>query len=201
MAVAEELAFAIDDAIIRGTGAGSPLGVLNAPCLVTQTKEVSQVADTIVYENVSKMRTRMTPRMYAGANWYVNSECMPQIEQLKILVKNVAGTENVGGMPVFVNANASNTPYGTLFGRPIVPVEQCSAIGDLGDILLFNPKYYYMSQKGGVQTASSIHVNFLTDEQVFRFIYRTDGRLPFKSAITPYKGAATLSPVVALEAR
>lgn len=30
--------------------------------------------------------------------------------------------------------------------------------------------------KGGVSQASSIHVRFLYDEQVFRFIYRVDGQ-------------------------
>lgn len=201
-AVGEELAFAVDDAIFRGTGAGMPRGILNEPSLVSVAKEGSQVNDTIVYENVSKMRVRMTPRMYAGAFWFVNSECMPQLEQMSIKIKNVAGSENVGGMPVFIPpGGATATPYGQILGRPIVPVEQCEALGDKGDIMLLNLSYYYMTTKGGVQTASSIHVNFLTDEQAFRFIMRVDGRSPLKAAITPFKGSASLSPFVTLDAR
>jgi HK97 family phage major capsid protein len=48
----------LDDAIINGTGAGMPLGVLNAGCLVSVTKESGQKADTIVAENAVKMYHR-----------------------------------------------------------------------------------------------------------------------------------------------
>jgi len=40
-AFAEEIKFKLDDAIIRGTGAGQPLGILNAGCLVTVAKEAA----------------------------------------------------------------------------------------------------------------------------------------------------------------
>ena len=42
-----------------------------------------------------------------------------------------------------------------------------------------------------VQSAQSIHVQFLTDEMVFRFLYRCDGQTSMASAITPYKGDST----------
>lgn len=45
---ADGLTFEITRALIRGTGAGQPQGVLNAPCLVSITKEVGQTATTIV---------------------------------------------------------------------------------------------------------------------------------------------------------
>ena len=43
---------------------------------------------------------------------------------------------------------------------------------------------------------------FLTDETVFRFVYRCDGQPAIASALTPYKGTGnTLSPFVALATR
>ena len=50
--------------------------------------------------------------------------------------------------------------------------------------------------KGGMQAASSIHVQFVTDETAFRFVLRLDGQPLWHSALTPYKGSDTLSPFV-----
>ena len=44
----EKIAFKINDAIINGTGVGQPLGIFNATALVSQAKEGSQAADTVV---------------------------------------------------------------------------------------------------------------------------------------------------------
>ena len=60
---------------------------------------------------------------------------------------------------------------------------------------------YLLIDKGGINAASSIHVRFLYDESVFRFIYRVDGQPIWNKPITPYKGSNTLSPFVALAKR
>jgi len=59
---------------------------------------------------------------------------------------------------------------------------------------------YLMWEKGGVETASSIHVAFTTDQTAFRFVYRCDGQAAYDSAITPYKGSTTQSAFVTLGA-
>ena len=88
-----------------------------------------------------------------------------------------------------------------MFGRPIVPLEQCSSLGAVGDIILGDMSQYLLIDKGGINSASSIHVRFLYDESVFRFIYRVDGQPIWNKPITPYKGSNTLSPFVTLAAR
>ena len=96
----------------------------------------------------------------------------------------------------------SSQPYGTLFGRPVIPIEQCQTLGDKGDIILADMSQYILADKGGVQSASSIHVRFVNDESVFRFVYRVAGQPIWHSALTPFTGAAnTLSPFVTLNAR
>lgn len=202
-AATEEFGFQLDDAIVRGAGAGVPLGILNAGCTVSVAKETSQAAATILYQNVSKMRSRMLPRSFQNAVWFINVDCMPQLEQLSVPIKNVAGTENVGGGLVVWQPprGAADPPNGTIFGRPVIPVEQCETVGTVGDIILADLGMYLMSTKGGVMAASSIHVNFLTDETAFRFIMRVDGQPALKSAITPYKGTNSLSAFVTLATR
>jgi len=61
-----------------------------------------------------------------------------------------------------------------------------------------------LATKGGIQEASSIHVAFLTDQTVFRFVMRVDGQPSWASALTPFQSTTTtgtVSPFVALAAR
>ena len=95
----------------------------------------------------------------------------------------------------------SEKPYGTLFGRPVIPLEQCNAAGEVGDIILADIGQYLLIDKGGVKAASSIHVRFLYDESVFRFIYRVDGKPIWNKPLSPYKGSASVSPFVTLAKR
>ena len=189
-AFAEEFGFKIDDAILSGSGEGEPLGILNSGAIVTVAKEASQT-DIITVENLIKMWNRLWSRSRANAVWYINQELEPYLYTLKI-----------GDKPVYIPAGGlSDKPYGTLFGRPVVPIEQCSAAGEVGDIILADIGQYLLIDKGGVKSASSIHVRFLYDENVFRFIYRVDGKPIWTKPLTPYKGSATVSPFVTLAKR
>lgn len=189
-AFAEEFGFKIDDAILNGTGAGQPLGVLSSSALVTVAKENAQT-DKITVENLIKMWNRLWSRSRANSIWYINQELEPFLYTVKI-----------GDKPVYIPAGGlSEKPYGTLFGRPVVPLEQCNAAGELGDIILADVGQYLLIDKGGINQASSIHVRFLYDENVFRFIYRVDGQPIWNRPLTPYKGSATVSPFVALAKR
>jgi hypothetical protein len=58
-----------------------------------------------------------------------------------------------------------------------------------------------MIDKNGVKQDYSIHVNFLSDEGVFRFVYRCDGQSWWKKPLTPKSGGPTVSPFVILQAR
>ena len=194
-AFGEEFGFKIDDEVFNGTGGGQMLGALNAPCLVSQAKETGQIAASIVAENVQKMYARMPARLLGGAKWYINQEIWPALFQLQMVI----GT---GGVPLFQPPSGmSGSPYGTLMGRPIVPIEQAAALGTQGDIVFANFSQYVIIEKGGLDVQTSIHVQFLTDETAFRFIMRNNGQPIWLTALTPYKGTATQSPFIALATR
>jgi HK97 family phage major capsid protein len=199
-AFASEFAFKIDDEIVRGTGAGECQGILAAASLsglptVSVAKESGQAADTFLQANISKMWARLHPRHKGNAVWLVNHELGPQLDVLSI----PAGTGALE--PRFV----SYGPDGVLRikGRPVIEVEQCSAIGDQGDVILADLSQFLLAQKGGIQAASSMHVRFIYDEMTFKWTYRINGMPAWRSAVTPYKGTsgATLSPFVTLDAR
>ena len=194
-AVPAELAFLVDDAIIWGNGAGKPLGFMNSGAKITVAKEAGQAAKTITFENVTKMWARLQARSWSSANWYINQDVMPQLMTLH----QVIGT---GGVPVYLPPGGlSQSPYGTLLGRPVMPIEYASTLGTAGDIILADLGGYLMIDKGGVQAATSIHVQFLAGEQVFRFQYRVDGQPVDAAPVVPYKGSATQSAFVVLADR
>jgi len=198
MAFVDEFGFQIDDAIINGTGAGMPLGVLNAGSLVTVSKETGQAAATLVTENIVKMYSRRFASKTNNYIWFYNQSIEPQLMTMSVSV----GT---GGGPVYMPPGGLNSaPYGMLLGRPAIAIEQAAALGTIGDIMFCDfSDGYLLAEKGGLKTDMSIHVQFLYDESVFRFVLRIDGQPVRASALTPYKGGsgATQSHFIALETR
>ncbi len=194
-AFSEEFAFKIDDEIHSGTGAGEMLGFMNAAALVTVAKEGGQAAATVVYENIVNMWARCLARGRANAIWTYNQEIEPQLFTMALAV----GT---GGVPVYLPPGGiQNSPNGSLLGRPMVPIEQASALGTTGDLSLVDLSDYVVIEKGGLQAASSMHVRFIYDEMTFRWTWRINGQPAMQSALTPYKGAGTLSRYVTLATR
>ena len=104
--------------------------------------------------------------------------------------------------PVFIPPGGINSaPYGTLYGRPIVPLEYMQTLGTVGDIVLGDLSQYVVIEKGGPQLAQSMHVRFVNDETAFRVTYRLDGQPIWNVALTPKNGSNTVSPYIALQAR
>lgn len=193
----QEFGFKIDDMIIRGTGAGQPLGILNSGALVTVAVETGQTStDPVLFKNISKMDARLMDSSDSSAIWLINRDLKPHLAELSIPV----GT---GGIPIFLPANgAAGRPLNTLYGRDMVTLEQCESANTVGDILLVDLSEYLLIDKGGIEQAVSIHVMFLYAEQTFRFIYRMNGMPLRRSVLVPYKGAAnTRSPFIALATR
>ena len=189
----QAIAYFEDDAFINGTGAGQPLGILNADALVSVAKETGQAANTIVYENVVKMFSRMLPQSTARAVWVVNPNVFPQLAAMSLSV----GT---GGSAVWMS-NAVGGPPATILGRPVVFSEKCQTLGTAGDIYFVDFGYYLIGDRMALQMASSPHVRFNNDETVWRFTQRVDGRPWLTSALTPRFGTTTLSAIVALATR
>lgn len=166
MAFPAELAFTLDQAIYSGDGNGIPLGFMNSAALVSVNRAT---ADTVNYVDVINMWARMPSRRIPNSVWLVTQEVLTKLPLMNLSV----GT---GGSAVFIPpGGASEAPYGTLFGRPIVSIEQAVALGTKGDISLVDLADYIAITKGGLRRDQSIHVDFATDEVALRFIRRING--------------------------
>lgn len=193
----QEFTFKVEDAIINGTGAGQPLGLLNSGAVIQVAKDAADSSATISTNDVLAMWKRCWGRSRLNAVWLINQDVESALLPLtlgtgtavQLMYTPPGGRGNEGGQ------------YGLLMGRPVIPVEYCATLGTPGDIILGDLSQYIMSDKGAPEAASSIHVRFLNDETTFRFTYRVDGQPTWKKPLTPKNGTNTLSPFVDLATR
>lgn len=176
---------------LNGTGVGEPEGIMNSPALVSIAKESGQDADTIVYENLVKMRSQCWG--YGNAVWLANHDTLPQLMSIVF-----PGT--LGGYPIWQMSAREGEPD-TLFGRPLIMTEYCQTIGDKGDIVLANWTQYLDGTYKPLRSAESMHVRFQNHERTFKFWIENDGRCWWRYALTPMNSLSTLSPFVTLDGR
>jgi HK97 family phage major capsid protein len=186
----------VNTAIVNGSGAGQPRGILNGGDLITVAKESGQTADTIVFENIVKMYSRMLASARTNSVWLINQDIEPQLMSLGF-------PSSATAVPVWLPPGGlASSPHGTLMGRPVIPIEACQTLGDAGDIILTNmSKYLTIMKTGGVRSDVSIHLWFDFDTTAFRFIFRMAGQPHFNSTVTPQNGSNTRAHNVTLAAR
>lgn len=181
-----EASFAIEDAIINGSGAGRPLGLLNSGALITVTKESGQGAATVLPANLTKMAQRLWSASHRNAVWLMSNDAFAQI----------ADAQFANGTPVVTYQGRQRF----ILGMPLLLVEYTAALGTAGDVILADFSQYLVSEIEP-QFLSSIHLRFLYHESCFKFRYRVDGQSAWRSAITPKNSSTTQSPFVTLETR
>jgi HK97 family phage major capsid protein len=192
----------INTAIVRGTGVGQPLGILNAGCLVSVAKETSQVPDSVYAANINKMWSRMYAPNRRNAVWLINQDIESALDALGYSPSAVLPT--AASMPLYMpSGGLSASPYASLKGRPVIPIEPCSTLGDQGDIILADLSQYMMLKKAGqdIRTDVSMHLYFDQDLMAFRFIFRINGQPWWNNVITPENGSSTRSPFITLDER
>lgn len=175
--------------LMSGKGVGEPLGIENSKCLISIDKEGDQVGNTIMPENIDKMIARIAG---GGAEFYGNRDIYPQLSSMYRKVDS----NNVQAMYKPTGLNS-----GLLNGVPTTFIEQAPTLGDAGDLGLYDWTQYVTATKGGFKKAESMHFKFDYGQKAIKFTLRFDGQPRWRSAITPFKGAATTSPFIRIKAR
>jgi HK97 family phage major capsid protein len=193
--VGDELAFKVQVELMDGLAPGAFIGLLNAPCKIETPKVATQAADTIIYENARDMKVRQ--RRFANSVWLIHQFAQPQLESLHIPIGD--GGALVSTM-IYRPATGEGA-FDTLYGRPVIPIEQCEPLGDAGDIVNVDLSRYVVVDKGGMEMASSIHVFFVYDQRTFKFRVRMGGMPKDKTALQMYKGTDEVSSIITLAER
>lgn len=191
----EEFNFLIGAAIFGGDGVGKPLGVLNAPSLLAITAEIGQATKTVQTENIAKMYARFFAPFVGNAKWYHNQDVQ---QSLPLMTLGIGAAGVATYMP---DGGMASKPNQMLMGLPTQPIEFAKTLGTQGDLVLADLGQILSINKGGVNQAVSMHVEFLTDQIALRFTMRMNA-MPWENApTTPYQGSNTQSSFVALATR
>jgi len=190
-AIKKALSWFLDYAFLQGIGAGEPVGVLNSPSLIVQTKETGQLSSTIVYENLANMYARLHSSCHKRAVWLCNSSAIPQLLQISLAL-GAAGTH----FPVLRETDGRFF----IFGKEVLFTEKLPALGSQGDIVLVDLSQYMIGMRSDVFLERSNAPGWHTDTLSYRILLRADGQGSWDKVITP-KAGSTLSWVVTLQAR
>lgn len=183
--VPDRLRYAVDDAILNGSGAGQPLGIRNSGAL----KTVTRVTGTgIAIDEIADL-------MSAQPSWSLSrADFVSHTTVLTDLIKT-----QIGNFPVFMAPGDLETKGlpGRLMGRPLIVHEAAQARDNAGDLALHDFSQYIVVTKtanGGIRGMMSIHLYFDRDVSAFRFIMRIGGQPWLTSVITQDNGGGTISP-------
>lgn len=185
----------LTEAVISGDGVGKPLGILNSGALVTVAKESGQAAGSFTGANAIRMQARAMPRNRERLCWLMH----PDAEELLPYLAIQSGDASKflwnpeGGLGAFDTQRVLN--------KPVLFDDNCKALGSAGDILLVDPYQYILLMKGTAKQDWSIHVEFLTDQQCFRMVFRCNGAPKVDAPLTIKNSNKTRSPFVTLAAR
>ena len=193
----------VDDAFVNGSGAGMPLGILNSTHQVEVAKETSQVAGTIHGLNLIKMWSRMPAAWRKSAVWLAHPDCEREIMQAGLQVTNPAQNLSVGGSLAYIAPGGiADSPYASLFGRPVILTQACQTPGTKGDLIFWSPNQYAVFARGdGLRFDSSIHLWFDQGVTAFRFTLRIGGQPWWSTPIADKNGGNTRSSIVTLATR
>lgn len=198
----QKMAFKLDLAILQGTGAGQPRGIIDAPCTVSVGKVGSQVADTLVALNLLNMLNRLYAKSRATAVFVAHQDTEVQLQTLMKLGRLDTGATDTGwGITVpFFTYDANGMPR--LAGKPVIFHEACETVGDKGDIFLADfSQYDLVTKTGGITSAESMHLWFDQSTTALRFVMRAAGQPSWSSTIAARDGSTTYSPFVTLDER
>ena len=173
-----------DYAFFQGTGGGQPLGVLNSPVLLTPARAAG---GNIGYTDVIDMLQEFMPS--ARGAWFISHSALSQIIQMT----------GPAGNPSYVwQPNAREGTPGYLFGYPVYWTEKLPVLGETGDILLADPRYYLVGDRQATTIESTKFHRWAYDETTWRAVHRVDGQPWLEEPITYQDGETQVSPFVAL---
>jgi len=189
---------AMNKAVLRGTGAGQPLGVIGHQATIEVPKEDGQPNQSLIYDNVLEMMAVLysADDGLGSGIWYANKNLFPQMGKLSLAV-------GAGGSGVFLtNSQIQMSPGMAFLGLTLRLSRYMSSKGDAGDIGLFDWTQYLIGQPTGeqVETAQSIHLRFDYNEMTFRFNTELGGMPWWPEKYTPLYGDQQ-SPFVTLAER
>ncbi len=190
----ELLKWTINEALRNGDGVGKMRGYRKSGAMITVAKESGQGAGSLTAANIFAMLRHLSPDARKRAVWLINPDLEEELAMLK----------GPDGSLIFSSRDQAMTKGtdGILKGRPVIWDEHAEEIGSAGDVQLIVPEgYYFCYRTGGPQFAQSMHVDFDSAAQAFRWRWRVGGDTFLDKPYAPAKSANQRTHFVQLGAR
>lgn len=167
-------------AILAGDGVGKPLGILNSPSTITETR-----TDTgrIRWTDVKNLWARCAFR--SSAVWIANWSSLPDLLDLAQVLTSDDGATAVTAYPI-VRADSRGNLY--ILRRPVIFTDAAPALGSAGDLTLASPLGYVSGLRRGISSAKSADFYFAADALAIRITLRLAGQSIFQKPWTPRNG-------------
>ncbi|MBU2249540.1 MAG: phage major capsid protein [Gammaproteobacteria bacterium] len=174
-----------EQAFVNGTGAGQPLGIIQAGATFVQGRAAAGAIGIVDIINMLEH--------FHGTNpvWMISRSALPSLLQLN----GPAGNASYVFIP-----NAREGMPATLFGYPVFWNEHCPLLGQRGDIILADLKMYLIGDRQATTVDASKHYKFQYDLTCWRAVHRVDGQPWLSQPIYWSDGTTQVSPFVILDA-
>lgn len=173
-------------AFLNGSGAGEPLGVINAGATITEGRNT---ANTVVFDDLADMCGDFLPS--GNGVWVISQSLMSTIIQLN----------GPTGNPSYIwQANARDGIPGMILGYPVIWTEKNPVRGSAGDIGLYDWRYYLIGDRQATTVESTKFDRWQFDQTSWRSVHRVDGQPWLSAPITLQDGSTQISPFVILGA-
>lgn len=171
-AISDQLAIAVENAILNGTGSSQPTGILTG---VTWTSaNAATYATTVGYDDLVDAK-KMLGLYRSNGVWVMNAAMEAQIYKIKTSVQQPLFTQN---------------PITGLVTNPLgFPMAIDEYVPD-NTILLINPDYYYMNINQNPTILSDDSAGFLSTSRVYRGTMFLDAKPALSSAFVKITKAA-----------
>lgn len=193
------VSYAQEFAFLQGTGTADkmPLGMVNSPATLTQTRAGG---NHIAQADIAGMADQLLPRSWGAAIW----ACSPTA--LQDIMKTTGFVPNQINLDFLVEAlTGKKYPYacaGTLLSHPLLVTEKLPKIGTQGDLMLFDPSMYVIGDRMELDVTISDQASsatFTKLQSVIRIWSRVDGRPRLGGPVTLQDTTTKVSAYVALK--
>lgn len=173
-AVSDQLAIAVENAILNGTGTGQPTGILTGVTFDTTNSTTWAHAGKVDYDNLVDAK-KLLGLYRANAVWVMNAAMEAAIYKIKTTTNQPLFTQN----PI---TGLINSPLG-------FPIVVDYYMPD-STILLMNPDYYYMNINQNPTITADDSAGFLSTSRVYRGTMYMDAKPALNAAFVKLSEAA-----------
>jgi hypothetical protein len=187
-------------------GGGGSLSAAAAPAVPASVLSYDRAVNSkIYYEDIVGMMKQIHPALWKEMYWLTNAaQTLDQLVAIKTSASGNAFVFQPNSLigqwmtpPTMGEGNAFNqliyqNAQGYLQGKPVLFTEKLPQLGQVGDLMLVNPRYAYgVATRAGLEMGMSEHFLFDTDRIAVRWKLRNDAKPLLRGPYVQSDGGAT----------